>query len=272
MKRIFIISSICAILCNYTSIVAQTVSYTNHELHMQYYNMRVKSMEEFMDRFNGVKVTPGIEASDSMFRQKNIVSLIADNYVQKMDDITKARVENFITKAVYSGTFLDFKNSIWYADVSCGGTYQGKKISLHIILKPEKIKDEVYRWSIVDVDGLQKAGLIDTTQWRTISPVEHEVSFIEMLQFLENEPQNALGMRSKSKEVDQLSYFWGLLHEKHLKLNQCESIGFYIFDVPGYVFHVSEDNTIQSHSGMLIDSVEKISEQFDPITEIKNRI
>lgn len=237
---------------------AQNAVLVNHEQIEHFYQARVKTIDEMMSIFNGSVAAFGNDESNPNYRQSNIIALFSSALLQRLDSVDSSTEEAFVRRCVQSDVQIHYGDPSWYARAHCTGLYNKKNIKLDFLLKPEAVKPDAYRWCMTDVYGLEEAGMIDTTRWLGISPVEHEIGFVELIQFLNNNATQAVGLRSKESSIDRLSYFFGLQHEKKLTIQECESITYYFYNVPGFVFEVEEDNNTSSHSGWRIVSINRL--------------
>lgn len=271
MKHLLVIL-ILVLFSNFCLLSQNRIALVDEKLIEKNHKSRVKTLDEFMLRFNGEELSPGVE-EDSLCHYRNIASLFSRSLIEKQDSVSFLKAQSFFYKVVDHNVKISYTDSLWYAVADCRVNYKKKEIRLSLILKPDSVVSGVYRWSVIGVDGLQKNNLIDTTGWHSISPVEHEIGFVELIQFLNDYRSSAVGLRSFSNSIDQLSYFWGLIHEGNLKFTMCENIKFFFYSVPNYVFVVEEDNETESHSGWRINQLEYRNKRVeDPISDIINQL
>ena len=219
---------------------------------------QVKSFDEFLGRFNGTESKPGID-NDEKWRDNNLVSLFDAKMSRGNNpEEFKSAVIEFITTIKAQDSLLLVTDNNIFAKAESTIKFQGKERQITLILQCEKFRDTMKRWTIVGVDGLQKAGMIDTTNVRAISPIEHEVHFMGLTSTFKYDAQEIMGFRGKNTHIDQLSAFMAFVQLKTIELITVDKLTYHILSVPGYVFTVNEINRKDYNSGWLIDSFKKI--------------
>ena len=222
------------------------------------FSAQVKSLEEFQARFNGTESKPGLEEGENP-RLDNLLSLF-DFEIEKGKHGTKEfqdKMNGFIDAILTKDIKFQIHNSGLYAVCTCRMLYNGKEKNINLILQSESIDSIRYRWTIVGVTGLEKAGIIKTDKLYTIDPTQHEIHFLGLHDFLNANPKQAFGYRSKYTKIDNLSVFFTLIQTGVLKFDIVENQVYYYFDIPGYVFTIEELNRNGENSGWLISSLRK---------------
>ena len=226
----------------------------------------VKSIDEFMKRFNGEEAYPGLEKSNENFLNFNLFSLL-DHQMKKE---AKQSALDFVSAIMDSGVKLNYADSLWYAEAKCDITYKGKAKVVTLFLRPERIKENRFRWVFCGADGIN-GNLIDTNRKSAISPVEHEIHFMELQSVFKNDKQHVFGYRQNGYKIDQLSVFLTLMYAGQINFTSVSETKFHFFNIPNYRFVVEEIGRRGSNAGWLITSFEKLP-QADKQKYINNLI
>jgi hypothetical protein len=224
------------------------------------FRAEVKSLDEFMARFNGTESKPGIKKDENL-RRNNIISLFDFNINKgnsTHEQFTK-KINDFIDSVLVNNVRFRISDAGLWAECVCRMKYQGKIKKLNLVLQSEKYKDDLYRWAIVAVKGLKEIGVMDTDRYYAISPAEHEIHFMGLQDYLNANPSQAYGYRCKNSKIDPLSVFLTMVRTSSLKFDVVEKQTFHFFDIPGYVITINELSRQGNNSGWLISSFDKVS-------------
>ncbi len=228
----------------------------------------VKSIDEFMKRFNGEEAYPGIAKEDDNFLKLNLFSLLD----RGMNNTLKQKATEFVSTIIESGVKLHYADTLWYAEAVCGITYKGKPKKVTLFLCPEKITNNRYRWAICGAKGIYE-NIIDVKSRSAISPVEHEIHFMELQSIFKNDRQHSFGYRKNDYQLDQLSVLLTLIYDGQIDFLSVDETKFFFLNVPDYVFKVEEVGRRGSNAGWLITSFQKVlqSEKTEYITNLLNK-
>ena len=162
------------------------------------FEAQVKSIDEFINRFNGTESNPDIRR-DSNQRKKNIIALFdyQMSHAGLSDDDFKRLIVGFVDRAQESGVTLRLTDADMWAEAQSDMTIGNKKKKVTLILKSETYKDNLVRWAIAGVSGLVDAGVIDTSKYSAISPVEHELHFMSLDGTINGNRKGIMNYRSK---------------------------------------------------------------------------
>lgn len=226
------------------------------------FRAEVKSLEEFMSRFNGTESKPGIEINENS-RRNNLISLF--NFRMNKGNASREQVTNrineFVDSVLINNVEFRISNSGLWAECVCRMKYQGKEKNLTLILQSEEYKKERYRWAIVGVRGLKELSIYNTERYYAISPAEHEIHFIGLDNYLNANPNHAFGYRGLGCKIDPLSVFLTLIRTGEISFEIVEKQTFHYFDIPGYVITIDEYSRRGTNSGWLISSFDKVSHE-----------
>lgn len=238
-----------------------------------HFEAQVKSIDEFISRFNGAETHPEV-VCDSNQRRNNIIALF--DYRMSHDslsaDVFRRLVAGFVTKVMESGVTLKLTDADMWAEAQSSMTIGGKKKVVSLILKSETYKGNYVRWAIAGVRGLVDAGVIDTSKYYAISPVEHELHFMSLDGIINGNRTDIMGYRSKKAHVDELSVFLSLVMTGKINFGMVEELTIHCLEVPGYVFTINEQGRKGTNSGWLISKLTKIDdgEKKKYITKLLN--
>lgn len=212
---------------------------------------RVKSLEEFTERFNGNEVPDFIKNSPVPQNRRTYVAALVNTDFLETDKGNPAVAEGFVDAVATSNRMVSMFDSNCYAEAHCLFAYKGKEIELSLMLQLEKIREYYYKWSIVGVNGLVEAGLIPQLEDGYISPLQHEFHFDD----LRNAFPHVGSCCYANTTVDQLSCLIALCESGVLKYKDCVQNDYFFFEIPGYVFLVSQKNRQDCNSGWLISNI-----------------
>lgn len=222
---------------------------------------QVKSVDEFMARFNGTESKPGVR-TDSLSRRDNILSLFDFNIKREgmSFDEFKTKLTDFSNAVCSWNSRLELKDARAWAEVSCTASSNKKTYQITLIMHKESINKEKSRWGIAGVKGLKKAGLYNE-KLATISPVDHEVHFMSLTDFYQANKQLAPSLRSKDKKIDEFSMFTGMVIAGGMKFVSVDEVKFHFLEVPGYAFVVEEIGRKGNNCGWLITNFHKLGDK-----------
>lgn len=235
---------------------------------------QVKSIDEFINRFNGTETNPEVRC-DLNQRRNNIIALFdyRMNHAGLAEDDFKGLIAGFVEKVLTSGVTLKLTDADMWAEAQSSVTVGGKKKTMTLILKSETYKDNLVRWAFAGVRGLVDAGVIDTSKYCAISPVEHELHFMALDGIINSNRTAIMSYRSKDVQVDELSVFLTLVMAGKIDFGMVENLTIHCLEIPGYVFTINEQGRKGTNSGWLVSKVIKIgeSEKMQYIRKLLNR-
>lgn len=211
----------------------------------------VKSIDEFMARFNGQEHHLLNDASQSGRRQDLLRlydALDTTNLVNKL-----AMVDTILQR----NTMLSYNSKMWYAEASCKMTYHKRDVTLSLMFRTEQTPDKLDHWALVGADGLTASGVVDVSQWLRISPTDHEVNFmsLESMINIDKNRRHFAGYRSRDIDIDQLSAFIALVQSGDLVFDYCQGVKYHFLNVPNFIFIVENYFRENTNSGWLISDV-----------------
>lgn len=251
------LSVVAVCLCLSLSLLGQGVGLTSHHslLDERALQLRVKQIEEFMARFVhpiDAEARPIPRLDDEKLFRAGIENLVEKSYHQKH----RALVSSFSDAIHKKRPRLRFTDDFWYAELDCGVKYKGKSQAIKLYLRVEHIDGLKYKWVLVSAKGdclellpkRSNPGLI-------ISPVEHEVNFMSLVDLLNTAPADGMNYSFKNHQVDQLLVFFSLMRAGVLTFEGVRDIRYHFFQAPGYIFRVGHYERQGSNVGWLIDDI-----------------
>lgn len=226
------------------------------------FTAQVKSIDEFICRFNGIESNSEI-SPDSASRQNNIIALF--NYGIDRGNMTedgfKNMVFDFVGQVLESGVELKVPGGGMWVEANGSFSHEGRNYPMTVIMRSEIMKNGEERWAIAGVRGLAAAGVIDTLKYYSINPLEHELNFMAFDTTLLNNPSKAFGYRSKNAKIDELSVFLAFVSAGKIKPGIINNFTVHFMDVPGFIFTLNRFSRPGSNSGWLISSLKKSTEE-----------
>lgn len=228
-------------------------------LNRKQYLAKVKTIDEFMARFNGTRTKAGL-AKETNNRKTNIMLLFDLSKVTSKQDSIFKQIDKFASSVIQDSVTLHYSDSCWLAKVKCHGKLQGKNTEFWMSLKVEKRGEDMYKWVISDVEGeLFKTSRDKEHKELFILPNEHEQFFsslsklsTETYKFIDDYLPN--GFKSPA-----LAAFTTMMRNRYLTIDYVSDITFIFNHVPGYVFTIKHFERESENAGWLIDTL-KINE------------
>lgn len=253
MKRrlLFII----VLLCIANGIYAQSGLFDL--LNKPMYEARVKLIDEFIARFNGIEKRNGVP-DDYTDRKSNILMLFDLTKFKSKQDSLFMSANEFANKVLEENVQLNYTDSCWYAKVKCQGSIANRNVDFYLYLTVERRGENMYKWSIANAEGT----VFDTSRTRKhrelfISPNDHEMSFMSLSKITDGSNRYIDDYAKDGYEADALSVFLTLVRCGQLKIKYVTDAEFFFLQVPGYIFSVKHFERESMNLGWLISSLEK---------------
>ncbi len=221
------------------------------------YDARVKLVDEFFARFNGIEKRKGVseEYSD---RKSNILMLFNFAQFKSQKDTLFMAADTFAQEIVRSGSFINFSDSNWYAKARCSGSLAKKKVNFILYLTVEKRGKDMYKWVIADAEGdIFKTSRDIRHQELFIFPNDNEQSFLSLANITHETYDYIDDYAKKDYKADALSAFLTLVRSGFLKIDYVSDVEFVFMQIPNYVFTVKHFERESMNVGWLINSFKK---------------
>lgn len=225
------------------------------------FNATVKSVDEFMARFNGIESKPGV-ANEGESRRNNILALFDYTIESRTSSLEnfKNTLTEFVSTIDERNVQLQLVDVNAWSEVKTKFIYGKKSLKITLVMHLEHINNDEKRWVIAGVRGLEQAGLYDKGL-SVISPVEHELHFMGLSDlFLQNKSLIA-SCRSSQRDIDELSMFLGLTMCGSLKFSEVSDVEFHFTNVPGFIFTIREIMREGSNCGWLITDLKRANDK-----------
>lgn len=264
MKKI-ILFILATIICQ--QLDAQKFVYSHDPMVDTMFNRRVKSLDEFFARFNGLETNPDIPKESAESRENNILSLFNQEMLilgQAPDEETTklySDITEFIQTVCKNNIQLRITDSMFLAEAELVVKFQGKDKRINMILNMEDKGNNIFCWTFCGVNGLVGNKMLDTTVAYGIRPVDNEVNFIQMRGIVTNPENRITNYRNSRTVIDPLSYLFALANTKQIQVLQCNKVLYHSFCIDGYYFIIEFFNRKDFNSGWLISDFKQIDQK-----------
>lgn len=249
MKKIFFVITISLLI--FSKIVSAQLIFSNNDFENFEYD--IKQIDEFILRFNLEELLIMPDQSSQFERDNRILLFDKQYYLEN-----QMFLNHFLDSIETQKTMISFYDSTWYAVAECNVTFQGKKDKLTLILRTEQVKDDIYKWSIVDAQGtildLNPKSKSDRLR---LLPTDNEVNFIALQSVTTTNSPNITLYNEKTHANDRLSVFNSLVYYKLLKVDNVQELSYCFTQVNGYVFFVKKFTRDEKNTGWLIYDVQQ---------------
>lgn len=232
---------LCSACCFMLSVQLFSQTVSNGTLDYLF-ERNVKSIDEFINRFNGTEANPDIP-NDSLSRRNNILALFnpdMDTNGRNKEDFRKF-VFDFADKSVAWQGKINIASENTFMELPCDFSVNRKQFRATLLLKRENDNKGNSRWAIVGIRGLLEAGLY-STKFTGISPVDHEMEFVGLSDLFNLNKRLVPAMTSQYRNIDELSLFLGLIQSPDFKFIGSRDLKVHILDIPGYILSLSKSS------------------------------
>ena len=235
---------------------------------------KVKSIDDFFERFNGEQNTELVSYLSANYPEKQltrpqwIMSLFNREDPGFLTDSGKVAFIQQVTDSV-KPQLLNYKDNFWYAWVDGHVIYKGRRLPLTMVLKVKKSPGGAYSWSIVSAHAsfLSNAGLpsmkldslnADSTQKYFLSPVSHGIDFITLDKFFKSKTKvrNYLLQQKNNPETEKLV---SMISRGELQFVQVRKIRYYLLQIKGWIVEIDYFNRPGRNTGWLINRLLPVS-------------
>ena len=235
----------------------------NQEYEDELFKSRVALVEVFMNRFNGTEILHTIDTTKAGYKQKNILTLFDVEMFGTRDD----RDSVFKLAQKFADDVLKYKIKLrntdtnWVAFAPCSGKLRGKPVDFILTLNTEKYAPDAYKWVIAKAQGdIFKLTPSSSSIDILISPLAHEVNFMELGRITTQKDDWILNYKQKQYELDETAVFFTYVNAGLLDIEHVKGLQFMFFQLPGWVFTIQEFDRRTMNSGWLITSFSKMSD------------
>lgn len=210
----------------------------------------VKSIDEFISRFNGEEYHPQVKG-DADPHRSTLITLFNWGDEQNNPSVKEDLMNEFVDSIIKWQTRLDLDQDDIWSELLCEFEYEGQRLDLTLILSREQDATGQSRWGIIAVKGFEKAKIL-TEKLATLSPVDHELNFISLKDWINSNPQKIASLRSSTSSIDQLSFFMGMVTSGKLRFRYPRSQRIHVLSLPGFIFTIEREKRNSINTGWLI--------------------
>lgn len=252
MRLIFLLT--LTLLSPLSKVMAQHVEIFDVLSHDNYM-AKVKLVDEFMSRFNGVEQHPDFKDED-----KKILALFDLSKITSMEDSLYNNAKEFAQIVQRDSIKLDFCDSLWFARVHCIGKLQGKPVDFHLRLRTERRESTgMYKWTVFAAEGRVFATSREHEHKELfIMPNDHEQFFASLYRVTTEAYRFIDDYATNGYIADPLSVFLTLVRTHQLIIEQIDNVHFFFRQVPGYLFTIKYFDRESKNAGWLIDTCVKL--------------
>lgn len=231
----------------------------NHLIDQRSYEMRVKLVDEFFDRFNGEKYRPDVADSDSACRERNLLLLFDRNLFHSFEDSAFIEAKAMVDTVISHNVKIHYADTSWFAKALCKATFKGKSVYVTLYLKTEKRKEDMYKWVIVGAVGdILRLNPSINSDKQMLMPDDHETNFLSLHRITRQKDDCIISYAEKCFEINQTSSFYAFVYGGLLDIDYVEELEFVFYQVPDYVFSIKYFERNEYNSGWLISSFRRL--------------
>lgn len=227
-----------------------------------------KQMSQFFSRFNqeedqfGKKIHPSSPDYRNNEKRRAVLPLLFDAENPRTGGTLRDLFIEDLTRPSDTN-FMEFLGGRWYAETEASFDFQGKPITVIMILTIEK---EGYgsKWVITNVyipsfSKLFPEGEMAEREKHFLHPMSHELDFMNIHKaFRQSDLIDYYA--DKSYRPDYLSIFFYEVKLGRMKFKQINNLKFHIFQLTNWYFEVSYFNRPGMNSGWLISNLMYVKE------------
>ena len=254
-----IILGLLLVLLANNGVVAQTLGEFLNEEH---YNIRVKLVDEFFNRFNGKELRLDIKPETENVAMKNLLVLFNAGMFTSLQDSAFFEAKAFAQRVLQDSIKLNYNDTTWLAKATCHGKLKGKDVDFVLYLNVENRRGKLYKWVIAKAEGdIFKLAPSIEKETIMLMPDDHETNFMSLRRITTEKDDYILNYKQKQYSLDETSVFYGLVYTGILDIEYVKPLEFIFFQVPGYIFAIRNFERENYNTGWLISSLKKIGEE-----------
>lgn len=223
------------------------------------YKTKIKLVDEFFDRFNGVELRMDVDTLDCAYREKNMLLLFNGQLFKSFEDSLFYEARRMVQSALDNNIRIDYADTAWHAEALCRGKLNGKPVDFTVHLQVEHRRGNMYKWVISRVEG-EVFGLNPTlrTERLMLMPDDHETNFMSLHRITTEKDDYITNYAQKAFVPDQTSVFYAFVYSGLLDIEGVDELKFVFCQIPDYEFTIKYFERDSFNSGWLIDSFRKI--------------
>ena len=221
-----------------------------------------KQMGQFMRRFNyeedqfGEKLNPkDPRYRNNEMRRQSLPILFDQEKYGKQTELQRYFIED-VTKD--DSSYMTFLGGRWYSEVSATFRYNGRDVSISLILAVEK-EGLGSKWVLTNVyfsefNKLFPNGEMAEKERYFLHPMSHELDFMNIYKAFQN-AEIIEYYASKDYQPDYLTLFFYEIKKGNLVFQHVDAVKFHVFQIKDWYFEVSWFNRSGLNSGWLMSNV-----------------
>lgn len=227
-----------------------------------------KQMSQFFSRFNqeedqfGKKLYPSSPDYRNNDKRKLVLPLLFDAENLR----TSSSLRDYFIQDLTSekdSNFMAFLGGRWYAEAEATFEYQGKNVSVVMVLMIEK-EGLGSKWVLTNVyfpafNKLFPEGEMAEREKHFLHPMSHELDFMNIHKAF-RQPEVIEYYASKEFRPDYLTLFFFEVKMGRMKFKQINNLKFHIFQIKDWYFEVSYFNRPGMNAGWLISNLMYVKE------------
>lgn len=247
-----------------------------------HFAMEVHSVDDFFDRFNFKQNSTFFKYVKVKFPNKDIdrKGLIVSLFNKQNTTFKPEALKSFIIHVTDSlnPRFLKYNDKEWYAELKCKVSHKNKPLTLTLILKVNKSKNNGYSWDIVsakseflkfratksdsillrNMKNFDDSILLKNSEY-FLSPVSHGIDFTNIDEvFLNNSHINSyIYPGTRSFELVKLL---SLMARSEIQFVQVDKIRYHLLQISDWVLVLDHFNRNDMNSGWLINQLIRIKD------------
>ena len=259
MKTIIFNSFFVLLLLSISLSISAQIGFV--DIDSDFYQLRVKNPDEFMQRFNYEQTPRGktLVYADSLKleRLKYIQRLFHSALLRKAqkDSLLAKTIISFVKTTIDSTYLLSYYSDKWNAELLCDVTYKNKKQKIKLFLKTET--DSLRSKWVIDSCSGNLFNIQPKDSLYFIGPANHNLNFMELKKMNKFKNNSISNFKSNHFIQDNVSILFFLIHNKLLSIDNIETITYNFYQIPGYYFKVEKIRDESSNSGWLITDIKK---------------
>ncbi|MBO7439990.1 MAG: hypothetical protein J6U21_09970 [Bacteroidales bacterium] len=232
-------------------------------LESEVFKARVSLVSEFMRRFNGEEMMPGLDSTIENNKAHNLLSLFdVEMFGDVENDSLYLQACSFVKDVLEDSVRINYSDTAWFAIAPCHGKFKGRDVDFYMFLNVEKRGEDMYKWVINGVKGeIFDLAPPDSSKKVFLLPDDHETNFIGLNRITHETDGNIVMYRQKQFSLDQTSVFYAFVNAGLLDIEYVNGLQFVFLQVPCWQFSIRRFDRQTHNSGWLVTSFDRMSNQ-----------
>lgn len=221
------------------------------------YEASIKLVDEFFERFNGEELRADVDKDN---RFTHLLLLFDISQFSSPTDERFIKAQSLINTIISKNISIIFEDTTWFAKAVCHAKLNGKAVNFTLYLRVENRHEDLYKWSITRAEGdIFKPSNLTLNNKIFLSPNDHNVDFLSLKRATGEMHKDVINYASQHIKWDETSVFFVLVEMGLLKIEYVQPLYFEFYQVPGYMFSITEFDRNNGNSGWLINDFNTIT-------------